>query len=118
MKKKVIKLTENDVLKIVKKIISEQEMDNVMPFPPKKDVPKMVTQQTDNVKVKYGTPESVIKAKNIVKKHLMMAKEAMQQLTDMSGVNPEINGICPDIEKVIEKFENLYGDPQPTENEE
>jgi len=117
MKKRVIKLTENDVLSIVKKILNEQEENGLGPFPMKKEVPKMVS-PTNQVKVKYGTPESVLKAKGIVKKHLMMSKDAMQQLTDMSGVNPEINGIVPDIEKVIEKFNNLYGEPENFEEKE
>jgi len=36
----------------------------------------------------------------------------------LSGVNPQTNNIVQDIEKVIQKFDDLYGNPKPAEIKE
>lgn len=123
---KTIKLTEESLINIIKKIVSEQELgfgnkfpktnnnnnNNITPFPEKKPIPQ-VQSQPDQTKVKYATHSAIIKGKEVVRHHLQSAIDAMEQLGAMSGINTETNDIVPNIKKAYEKFENLFGDPKP-----
>lgn len=117
--KKIIKLTEKDLRNITKKVIFEQSLlpDNAgYNDKPLKDKNVEPYPLPDNAGKKEVNPINI--AKLNVKKNLHDAAAGMNQLMKMSGVNPQTNNIVDDIEKVIEKFDNLYGDPKPQNKEE
>lgn len=91
--KKTIKLKENDIINIVKRVIVEQELP---PYPEK------------NSPVN-NTPTEIIEAKKRVFESLNSAIGSIKRLIELSGVNPENNNIVQDIEKVKDKFNNLFG---------
>lgn len=102
---KIIKLTENDIRNIAKRVVLEQGFP---PYP-----------SPDNSGLKDRTkPNPIAIAKINVKKNLHEALAAMEKLMKMSGVNPQTNNIVGDIEKVIQKFDDLYGEPQENAEEE
>jgi len=119
-KEKVIKLTEENLINIIKKIVVEQEQDSpgLAPFPEKQAVQRTQQDPMGEKKVVYGTHPSILKGKKVVKFHLEKAIDAMQQLTSMTGINTDTNDIVPAIKKAFEQFEKLFGDPQPDEDME
>lgn len=118
---KIIKLNEEDLVNIVKKVLEEQEsgvepypapqeLKNVPPFPPKQNV------GSDHaMKKTYETQADIVTLKRIVKAKFNNALEQLTNLIKISGVNPESNGLVPMLEKLIAKFDALYGDPKPAE---
>lgn len=123
---KIIKLNEDDLTNIVKKVIEEQEAGikpfpvpqekteigdekNISPFPEKHNDPSHV------MKDKYETQADIVVLKRIVKAKLNSSLEKLENLIKISGVNPESNGLVPMLEKLIAKFDALYGDPKPAE---
>ena len=125
---KIIKLNENDLANIVKKVIEEQEATGVKPYPipqEQKEVgggennlppfPEKKEDPTHVMKNKYETQSEIVMLKRIVKAKLNSTLEKMENLIKISGVNPESNGLVPMLEKLIAKFDALYGDPKPAE---
>jgi hypothetical protein len=123
---KIIKLTENDLTNIVKKVIEEQETGvkpypipqeqikpnndkNIPPFPEKKD------DSSNMMNKKYETQADIVVLKRIVKAKLNSTLDKLENLIKISGINPESNGLIPMLEKLIAKFDTLYGDPKPAE---
>lgn len=94
---KTIKLHESDLINIVKRVMVEQGLP---PFPDK--------QQELN-----RTPTQILQAKKNVFQSLNSAISSIKQLIELSGVNPDNNNIVSDIEKVKEKFDNLFGNSKP-----
>ena len=130
---KIIKLTERDIKNIVEKIISEQaagagDMEvaenkpdmGVPPYPaPSNEQRDKITQIQGQVREKLGikTKPEILEAKRQVRHNLVQARNWMKELLERSGVNPQTNNMEQDIEKVLQKFENLYGDPKPEEKD-
>lgn len=112
MKRKVIKLKESDLRIIIDKVLKEQyDNTGVPPFPkPNKSLKEVgdVNHGNDGG-LQLGPPPPVAKAKQAVKINLLRAKQSLSMLKNLSGVNTDM---CDDIDKVIEKFENLYGQPK------
>lgn len=111
---KVVKLKEKDVYAIVNKIITEQSSEGIPPFPAKKEQNIMPQQEDNKPAPPSGTKSysAVTDAKVGVKSGLIKAKNSMNELIRMTEVNPEIGGILSTIEKVLSKFEEVYGLPK------
>lgn len=118
---KIIKLTERDLRSIINKvkIISEQGLPTYektdkgvppYPKPEETDVRELgPVHHDDEGNLKIGPPPPVVEAKRSVLMNLNQALSSMKMLVNLSGVNTEIPD---DIEKVIEKFNTLYGHRQ------
>ena len=123
---KIVKLTEKDIRNAVAKIMKEQiDSDHfgndggLKPYPAKQEPEFTPTNDNgvpeERVRVEYGTHPQLIDAKVSVDKNLRQALFSMKRLIAMSGVNPDSNGMIGDIEKVIGKFDSLYGPPKKKE---
>lgn len=112
---KVIKLTEKGLTNIINEIIAEQT--TVSPYPEKK-APEFTPSEQETVKTVYATSEELMRTKMSVELNLKQSLNAMRKLMIMSGVNPETNNIVADIEKVLSKFDSLYGQPKKKEEKE
>jgi len=100
MGKKLIKLTEQDLTNIVKKVIQEQEENGVGPYPvPEKEIPVQdVTEKT---------PSSIIRTRDVARMKIKSALAQMKELGDM-GINTE--DAINIIEKGLDKFNSLFND--------
>ena len=126
---RIIKLTEKDIKSIVKQVINEQsagagDMEvaenkpgmGIPPYPaPSNEQRDQITKIQGQVREKMGirTKPEILEAKRQVRHNLIQARNWMKELLERSGVNPQTNNMEQDIEKVLQKFENLYGDPKP-----
>lgn len=118
---KIIKVTESDIRNMVLKILLEQnEMESddnpLATIQPSKMAPRMRIQNMSGDMPQAGNQE-ILQKKIAVR---MGLKDLVFKITDLissSGINPETNNLVADIEKVQDKFENLWGDPTP-DNEE
>lgn len=125
MGKKIIRLTENDIKNIVLKILSEQNQMDVDDNPLAKIQPsrfkspqRMGSPNVDGMLNNDGPLDNDIVQKKIaVRVGLKKLVYLINDLITSSGINPETNNLVSDIEKVQDKFENLWGDPTP-ENEQ
>jgi hypothetical protein len=125
----VIKLTEKDLRSIIGGVIEEQ-LTNPQPQPSGAAVPTTQTQKPtspmaaaptnemhvdgEGKVVEGGLPE-ILAAKRAVRHHLDHAHQHAKKLTHLSGINPDANTICKDLEEVINTYESLYGLPKPKE---
>jgi hypothetical protein len=105
---KKVRLKESDLLKIVNRVILEQGLP---PFPEKTIDPTRASNGA-------GTPTEILIAKKKVFESLNSAISSIRTLIQLSGVNPDNNNIVDDIEKVKEKFNNLFGASKPKEEKE
>lgn len=121
---KKIRLTEADLLKItekVKQVIAEQEDSGIKPFPKPEErniIPFPEKKPAENIemKKKYETQEDILRLKRVVKARLVNAKEDLTNLIKLSGVNPDGNDLSPLLDKLIIKYDALFGDPKPAED--
>lgn len=122
MKKKLIKLKEGDLVKIVQKIIAEQiastkpHVDDTLiaganenPLasikPTEKKLRKPFINKTPTIN------GDIVNKKVVVRSSLEKVLVYLGDLIQASGINPETNNLVADIQKVQDKFENLFGDP-------
>jgi hypothetical protein len=118
---KIIKLKEADLRNIVAKILAEQINP---PGTPAADNPLAAIKPSTNRPMENpGMPavggNEIVKKKIAVRVGLKKLVFLINDLIVSSGINPETNNLVADIEKVQEKFENLWGDPTPeTEGDE
>jgi hypothetical protein len=126
---KIIKLTQSDLKKVINKALNEQ---NTAPLPSAVSRPQQQSVQTppaqamqeqpihtnDEGRPTLGPPSDILMAKKGVDQNLREALVSMKRLMILSGVNPQTNNIVQDIEKVIQKFDDLYGNPKPPEVKE
>lgn len=128
----VIKLTEKDLRSIIGGVIEEQ-LTNPQQGQPQPSGAAVTTTQTqkptspmaaaptnemhvdeEGKVVEGGLPE-ILAAKRAVRHHLDHAHQHAKKLTHLSGINPDANTICKDLEEVINTYESLYGLPKPKE---
>jgi hypothetical protein len=139
---KIIKLTQTDLKRVINKALNEQntsapafvkpqqqQQQQLSPQqpapsqrPPQQNVSSQVTEQplhlNDAGKPTVGPPSDILMAKKGVDQNLREALVSMKRLMILSGVNPQTNNIVQDIEKIIQKFDDLYGNPKPAEVKE
>lgn len=120
--KKIIKLTEKDIKIIAEKVINEQMEGQHVPAPapvgvapypaPSKEQKDSISRIQQEVRKEMGikTNPEIIEAKRKVRENLIQAHHWMRELLERSGVNRVNNNFEQDIEKVIQKFDHLYGD--------
>jgi len=121
MKKKVIRLKESDIVKIVTQIIEEQigSEDNALAAikPAKEKIIQRIAQQQQEPRLQVGNPD-VLKMKQTVRISLQKLAQALGGLIQASGINPETNNLSGDLKKIADNFENLFGDPTPEVDED
>lgn len=121
---KKIRLTETDIVNITKKvkqIMAEQEDLGIKPFPKPEErnitpFPEKKPAENMEMKKKYQTQEDILRLKRVVKARLVNAKDDLDNLIILSGVNPDGNDLSPLLDKLIVKFDALFGDPKPAED--
>lgn len=120
-KKKIIRLTESDIVNLVNKIISEQlgDGDNALAaIKPAKD--SIIDKARNIMQAKQPTPQinqDILTHKNNVRDSLAKLTQGLSGLIQASGINPETNNLTSDIQKITDKFEQLFGDPTPETEE-
>jgi len=121
-KKKLIKLKEGDLVKIVQEMIDEQisstkpHVDDTLlaganenPLASIKPTEKREFKpQIDKTPTVNG---DILNKKVAVRSSLKKVLVYLGDLIQASGINPQTNNLVADVEKVLEKFENLFGDP-------
>lgn len=136
---KIIKLTQNDLKRVINKALNEQNTSTPNPAyvnpqqpspqqsapsqrPPQQNTSSQMSEQplhlNDAGKPTAGPPSAILMAKKGVDQNLREALVSMKRLMILSGVNPQTNNIVQDIEKIIQKFDDLYGTPKPPEVKE
>ena len=146
---KIIKLTQNDLKRVINKALNEQNTSTPSPAfvnpqqpnpqqsapsqrplqqsapsqrPLQQNTSSQMSEQplhlNDAGKPTVGPPSDILMAKKGVDQNLREALVSMKRLMILSGVNPQTNNIVMDIEKVIQKFDDLYGTPKPPEVKE
>lgn len=108
---KVIELTQKELTDVIQKVIEEQmQAAQVSPVQGKPEL-----HVTDTGKVAEGPMPEIMTLKKAVKGHLYHASLNLKKLMGMTGVNHETNGIIKDLDKVMDKYEHLFGTPVPKE---
>lgn len=106
---KVIEITQKELTDVIQKVIEEQ----LAAVAPEQSKPELHI--TDTGKVAEGPMPEIMNLKKQVKGHLYHASLNLKKLMGMTGVNHETNGIIKDLEKVMDKYEHLFGTPVPKE---
>lgn len=116
-KKKIIRLKERDIVEIVNNIISEQigDEDNALAsIKPAKDA--IIDRAKTAIQQKLQSSQinqDIVNHKNNVRESLQKLMVSLNGLIQASGINPDTNNLTGDIQKVSDKFEQLFGDPTP-----
>ena len=114
---KKIKLKEKDLVKIVDKIISEQIGSGDNPLAAIKPPEKRETRR-QIINKEPVVNGDILRKKAVAKTSLEKTIHYVNELIKASGINPETNNLVPDLEKVKEKFDNLFGEPSVENDEE
>ena len=110
---KIIKITEEDIRKIVTKIVNEQinSTGSSASENPLAAIKPSANRPMENPGAMNTGNDEIVKKKIAVRIALKKAVYLINDLIVSSGINPETNNLVADIEKVQEKFENLWGEP-------